>query len=80
MEFCARLLMGIVGFALSLVGSYLIAPVFILDPAEFDGGAAFDLALSLGIGSAMLIPGWLLLNKVFHKPEGRDRFEVMPDR
>lgn len=81
MDFCLKLLMGTSGLSLTLTGSYMVAPVFILDPAELDESAAIGLAISLAIGLSLLVPGWMLLNKVLTKKHdaGND-LDVMPHR
>ena len=81
MDVCLKLLMGTSGLSLTLTGSYMVAPVFILDPAELDENATIGLATSVAIGLGLLVPGWMLLSKVLNKKhDAGDDLDLMSHR
>jgi len=81
MDVCLKLLMGTSGLSLTLTGSYMVAPVFILDPAELDENATIGLATSVAIGLGLLVPGWMLLNKLLTKKnDAENDLDVMSHR
>lgn len=75
MELVAKLLMGLFGLTLTLTGSVLVAPVFTLAPTAVEAG--LGLITSLVVGTLLMVPGWMLLTRVFQKrEEGEESIEA----